>query len=81
MKGQWYKAKFSTRNGLCYNTETALVLAEDEVQALNFIRKMADVHFVEAEVVPYCAVPVMTVDFMTLHKGESSNIDYIVVAL
>ena len=81
MNAQWFKVNFNTRNGMVHNAETALVLATDELQALDFIREMAGQHFVSSDAVPYCTTPVMSADFNTRNHGEQSNVDYIVVAL
>lgn len=81
MIGQWFKVQFNTRNAMVHNAETALVLATDELQALDYIRHMAGQHFVSSEAVPYCTTPVMSADFNTRSNGDESNVDYIVVAL
>lgn len=76
-KSKWFKCTFKQKQGFNHDTSTALVLAIDELQVMNFIRDFCGDTFVESEVQHYCAVDVMTADFLTNHHGKDSNIDYI----
>ncbi len=78
MKAQWYKAKFTQKNGHLFCTETAVILAEDELQAMNFIREYCGSQFVESEVQPYCTTAVMHKHMLFNEEGTA---DYVMVAL